>query len=442
MKSNQQSNYKGNYNTDEFYNLILKTVSTNLKRPLEYGEQKETIRFIKNMDPDLLTPKLQKKTISIMIKTLVTEFTSYKCEEPIYYDSMQELKNVIGKSSESGTTHGVYDKPSFKYNNEIKQQPIKQQPIKQQPIKQQPIKQQSTTMTTNNISNTTEVNNLFGIKNASDFVRILNPKSKERRNHMLLDSRYRVASDQSVTQIKSFQWNYIQKSQSRTDGSVNVIGNVRDIIGLRIYPFRIPYAADSDNKYTKISLFIQELGAQSFIAHEDRKFHFMLNASIDGSFINLDADVYNGYFWFEKPITTLNTLTLSFGNPLEPILFESDRDYCSFDYFIEAPETVITTEKTHKLENGDRVYFTNFDVGDLSPILSEQITINQNIKNIINDVNGHLITIISSNVFKINIDSSLIQSPIENLRSKVFYGSKRTFIPIEIIYMYPDTNDI
>jgi hypothetical protein len=439
MLSNHHSNYKGVYNTDEFYNFILKRVSTELKRPLEYGEQKETIRFIKNIDPDLLTPNLQKKTISIMVKTLINEFASYKCAEPIYEDSIQELKKIIGKSSESGTTHGVYDNQSFKYINEIKQPPIKQQPIKQPPIKQQPIKQQSIISTTNT-PNTTGVNNLFGIKSVNDFVRVLNPKSKERRNHMLLDSRYRVTSDQSVTQIKTFQWNYIQKSQSRTDGSVNVIGNVRDIIGLRIYPFRIPYAPDSDNKYTKISLFIQELGAQSFIAHEDRKFHFMLNASIDGSFINLDADVYNGYFWFENPITTLNTLTISFGNPLEPISFESDRDYCSFDYFTDAPETIITTEKVHKLENGDRVYFTNFDVGELPLILNEQIAINQNIKNSINDINGHLITLINSTTFKIGIDSSLIQSPIENLRSKVFYGSKRTFIPIEIIYMYPDTD--
>jgi hypothetical protein len=255
---------------------------------------------------------------------------------------------------------------------------------------------------------------------------------------MILDSRYRSIIDQSVTNIKSFQWTYIQKSQSLSNGSVNVIGNVRDIIGLRIYPFRIPYSQDSDNKYSKISLLIQELGSQAFIAHENRKFHFMLNATIDGEFINLDADVYNGYFWFEKPITTLDTLTVSFGNPLEPILFESDRDYCSFDYFTDAPETLIITERNHNLGNGDTVYFTNFKTGVLPSNLSQLNAINTSIENSINDINGHLITIVSLNSFKILVDSSLIQSPVPNLRVNVFYGSKRTFIPIEIIYLQPE----
>lgn len=458
--SNSHSNYKSQYNTDNFYNLILGEVSESLKRPLTYGEQKETISFIKNIDPDLLTPKLQKKTKAIMIKTLVNEFASYKCEKAPD-DPQQTIREIIGRSSESGVTHSIYDNPNFNVkkineardeSNKIKQDDefaesdikrdfdpsvsdIDQQiSVPTQSITQQVVRQ-------NNSLNKSSVTDILGMKTSNELVRILNPKSKERRNHMLLDSRYRNVFNQSVDQIEKFQWNYVQKSQTRTNGSVNVIGNVRDIIGLRIYPFRIPYTQDSDNEYTKISLFIQELEAQSFIAHEDRKFHFMLNATVDGEFINLDADVYNGYFWFETPVTTLNTITVSFGNPLEPILFDGDRDYCGFDYFSMAPETLITTELDHNLANGDRVYFTNFRTNVLPPILSVQIAIDQGIVNTINDINGHLVTVINSTQFKISVDSSLIQSPVTDLRAKVFYGSKRTFIPMEIIYLYPEIDE-
>lgn len=448
--SNSHSNYKSQYNTNDFYNLILNEVSTVLQRPLTYGEQKETISFIKNIDPNLLTPKLQKKTMSIMIKTLVNEFKSYKCEKSPD-DPQQIIRQVIGRSSESDVTHSIYDNPNFnvkKINEAIDESnkielddEYAESDIKSDLVPSFDTDQQMRQPIQNNLLSKSSVIDILGMKTSNELVRILNPKSKERRNHMLLDSRYRNVLDQSAGKIQKFQWNYIQKSQISIDGSVNVIGNVRDIIGLRLYPFRLPYAQDSDNAYNKISLFIEELAAQSFIAHEDRKFHFMLNATIDGEFINLDADVYNGYFWFEKPITTLNTITVSFGNPLEPILFDGDRDYCGFDYFSIAPETLITTESNHNLANGDRVYFTEFKTNVLPPILSVQDSINQSIVNEINDINGHLVTVINSTQFKIAVDSSLIQSPINDLRVKVFYGSKRTFIPIEIIYIYPEINE-
>ena len=166
----------------------------------------------------------------------------------------------------------------------------------------------------------------------------------------------------------------------------------------------------------------------------------MLNSTIDSEFINLDADVYNGYFWFEKPITTLDTLTISFGNPLEQIIFERDRDFCSFDYFIITPLSQITTEKNHNLANGDRVYFDNFDVGFVNPILVNQKAINDELKTIINRDSGHLVTVLTPTTFSIPVDSSLIQNPIANLRVRVFFGSKRIFVPIELIYIQPSSD--
>ena len=429
QNSYHDSNYNKKYNNNEFFTEIMDNVAIKLKRPLEHGEQNQIINFIKNMDPSLLTPKYKKKSIPIMIDTLVKEFSSYKCGEPAYVDSQQIIRKSIGISSESGTSHGIYDDPSYmikKLASEQAERRVLESGSNPPPPPKPPAM--------------TNIGKLLGMDNANEAVRILNPKSQYKRNHILLDSRYRIVDEQAPINITSFKWNYIQKSQSTTEGSVNVIGNVRDIIGLRVYPFRIPYTQSADNKYSRISLLIQELSAQTFIAHENRKFHFILNATIDSEFINLDADVYNGFFWFEKPITTLDTLTISFGNPLEQIIFERDRDFCSFDYFTIAPLTQITTEKNHNLANGDRVYFDNFDVGFVNPILINQKAINDELKTVINSDAGHLVTAISPTSFSIPVDSSLIQNPIANLRVRVFFGSKRIFVPIELIYIQPSSD--
>jgi len=432
QNSYRDLNYKRPYNTDTFYTNIIQHVSNKLKRQLEKGEQRQVINFIKKLDPSLLTPINNAKTISIMIDTLVDEFSSFKCGKSFNDDSYQILRETIGISSESGTTHSIYDNPNIIKSFDERQSA---DDILDSGNNLPP---NETKVSASRESFSSNINNLLGMTTADEAARILNPKSQYKKNHILLDSRYRIFLEQSVENISKFQWNYIQKSQITINGSVNVIGNVRDIIGLRIYPFRIPYAPSADNKYAKISVFIEELSAQSFIAHENRKFHFMMNATIDSDFITLDADVYNGFFWFEKPITSLSTLTVSFGNPLELITFNNDRDWVTIDYFIASPSSQITTEKNHNLQNGDRVYFTGFDVLPLNPILINQTVINENIKHSINSVNGHLITKINSTTFSIPFDSSQIQSPIVNQRFRCFYGSKRLFVPIELIYINPN----
>ena len=89
---------QNSYHNDDFFNEMMDNVSIKLKRPLEYGEQKQIISFIKNMDPSLLSPKYKKKSIPIMIETLVKEFSSYKCGDSDYIDSHQILKKSIGIS--------------------------------------------------------------------------------------------------------------------------------------------------------------------------------------------------------------------------------------------------------------------------------------------------------------------------------------------------------
>ena len=216
-------------------------------------------------------------------------------------------------------------------------------------------------------------------------------------------------------------------------------GVVRDIIALRIYPCRIPYVDSADNKYSRISVLIGNYSAQSFIAHEYRKFHFMLKSEIDTSFINLETNKYNdGFVHFTKP-TALQDFDVSFASPIEQILFDNDVDSCRFDYFGISPLTRVTTTENHNLANGDRVYFSDFKVGDISPELTEQQAVNDLIKDTINRTSGFLITYIDDTNFSIDYDTSNIQNPIDR-STDVYYGSKRIFLPLEITYILPELN--
>ena len=450
--SYKSGNYSRKFNSVTFFHTISTEIGEKIGRKLNDIELQVVSDKIKNIDPRFLTSDKVDETETQLINFLADKFKNFTCE--IDEPDIHELNTkMIGRTSETGTVHYIYDNPNYKNPHAFKATP-KSKPVVKKTIPAK--KNNNTVVKTNNTSiDTSEmvtvlkdlkklvetqssIISAFDTTNIYNTARILNPQSKKRENHIFLDSRYRLLDEQSPTEIREFKWFYAPGTAALSEGSVNMIGNTRDIIAIRVHPFRIPYTETADNRYSRISMLINELTGQSFIAHENRNFHFMFKTTIDSEFIDLEAEVFNGYFKFEKPITTLNTITLSFGNPLEQIIFDRDRDVCTFDYISNAPDTLITTEKDHDLSNGDRVYISNFDVGSVPPALIQQNEINQRIKSEINKKNGHLVTVVSSNQFTIPFDSSNIQNPITNLASNVYYGSKRIFIPIDIIYITPD----
>jgi hypothetical protein len=423
-----------NLQNDKFYNYIAAAVSRKISRPLLKSEKTEATNFIKNIKPELLAPEYYNKTVTIMVSTLASEFKKHKCDQPPPDTTPQNILTDIGISSESNTAHGIYDNSSYKKSTSAAMSPPTTDENSNQLAQQSDI----------------SISNLLSVNNMTDAVRALNPESLLRKIYLVLDSRYRVLD--TTGSIQEFKWNYILQTASTNQGSVSVIGNVRDIVAMRVYPFRIPYISSADNKYARISVFIKEFAAQSFVAHENRNFHFMLQSETDGAFINLLTDTYNdGYFYLEKPITTVENLTISFGSPLEPVTFDKDRDTCQIDYFIIAPLTKITvgypTPTEHNLANGDRVYFSKFDVGAINPVLVEQVQINQRIKRDINREEGFIVTVIDPYSFSIDYDSSDIQNPLPDPLAipkrdififDVFYGSKRIFMPMELTYIMPE----
>lgn len=424
MYQNQyhSSNYSRVYNNPKFIQQINTSVEKELDRKLHIQEQNEIINFVRKIDPNLFRQESKVRTVKLMIETLVKEFSESTCESSDPIDTHSILTNIIGTTSESGTSHSIYDAPGYKPDSYVNTE----------------RKSIPSNMASNMASNITS---LFGLQNATDVVRKLNPKSLLRKNYIYLDSRYRILDKSPSDGITRFTWSYTLGSQQAEQGTVNLIGNVRDIIGLRVYPCRIPYVASADNSYARISMLIHDFDSQAFIAHENRKFHFMFKSSIDSEFIDLDTDNQNdGYFWFERPVTAATNLSISFGSPLEPITFDNDRDIVSnVDYFGIAPLTQITTIEPHNLNNGDRVYFNRFNIGAINPLLKDQTDINNAIKEKMNRPSGFLIIIIDNNNFSIAFDTSLIQNPVGD-PFDVYYGSKRIFIPLEITYINPESN--
>jgi len=419
------SNDRREITNSKFYDVIFQGVVEKINRPLNELERKKTITFINDMDPDLFKPKLKNKTVSIMVSTLSDEFIKYNCVKDVY-DIQDELRQTIGTTGESGTSSSIYDAVNFGKPSQTSQSSQTIQPSQSQPSQSQTSQlSQSQSEPENRAANT------FDSKTA----RLLNPGSFFRKNYIVLDSRYRMTDN--AGQISSFKWVYNLGSQTAMPGSVSAIGNVREIVSMKVYPFRIPYVASADNKYSRVSVLLNNFSSQAFISNENRKFHFMLQSQIDSDFIDLSADNYNDIYHFENPVTTASIIEVSFGSPLLPILFDNDRDTCVIDYFSNAPMTKITTTSKHNLSNGDQVYFSNFNVGDVNAILSVQKSINDNIKNTINGANGFLITVLDDYSFSIDFDSSNIQNPV-NSQFNVYYGSKRIFMPIEFTFIMPE----
>jgi hypothetical protein len=216
-------------------------------------------------------------------------------------------------------------------------------------------------------------------------------------NMALLDSRYRMLDTDGSTQI---QWNHVN-NLTRQQGTFNTIGDISNIVAIRVMELRIPYTASADNKYKRISLLFDEWSAQSVVGQENRRYHMMFESEVDGRWINLRSQNFNdGWYKFSKPITQLDTLTASFASPLEPIVFDLDR--MSFTVSSYGLVTEFTTTLPHNLQTGDRIYMTTFNTLNLT---RDEVVIDT-----INSTSGHLISVINSTTVDISVDTSSINS--------------------------------
>lgn len=256
-----------------------------------------------------------------------------------------------------------------------------------------------------------------------NFTKILNYESLLRDSNILLDSRYQNLSNNDLTKI---QFTIMNNSKIKVPGSgiITSIAPMRDILEIEIFPFSIPYSANADNYYKKITMSILELSSVSVDSYENCQFHFMFIATKNKNLIDLTP--INPIFRFFKPITKLADFTLRFGTPLTPIVFDKDRLYATINY--GSNPCILTFNENHNLISGDLIYINDFTT--LNPAQD------LNIINVFNDSNGYLCTRISNDEISINIDATKVLFPDPNLSINIYFGSKRILLPLRLRYMY------
>lgn len=168
-----------------------------------------------------------------------------------------------------------------------------------------------------------EIKSILGVNDISTLQFLFNPSSLYTHYYIVLDTNFRLTDNDNDTTINKFRWNYAATQNLRT-GFANTVGRVRDIIGIRMYQPRVHYLAAMDNTAKRISVLIEEFSSQAFIGENGRRFHFLFRPVLEPvsytpaeTQIELTTEDYNdGIFNFRKPITTFDSITLSFGDPL------------------------------------------------------------------------------------------------------------------------------
>jgi hypothetical protein len=336
---NPSSNYNKHFNNPRFINELITQIKNKLKRQLMLPEKQFIANYLKNVNPVLFNNKPQ-IILTTIVNDLVKQLLQFKCEVADEVNIHEILKKEIGASTDESFADNGVGSSDISFTQQI----------------------------TNSFANAVDVSSIFGSKTFDSIKSIFNPKESVKTTYLLLDTRYRILETDGTT---SFKWNYTNTT-STIQGSVNAIGDIQNIVSMRVLPFRVPYyKLAPNNTYNKITMYIQEFSAQSYIGQENSNFHFVFPINIDKNYINLEVNRdIDGVYNFKTPIARLDTLTISFSSPLQPIVFDTDRQNMQIDSY--GLVTTFICLVPHNLETGDLVYVNGFTTAN--PNLDTPIT--------------------------------------------------------------------
>jgi protein involved in polysaccharide export with SLBB domain len=130
------------------------------------------------------------------------------------------------------------------------------------------------------------------------------------------------------------------------------------------------------------------------------------------------------YIYFDQAVTELSNVTINFTSPSAKVTF--DKDQSTYTVSSYGSPTEFTTAEAHNLSTGDQVEISDFSTDDTTTDATAISSVNAT----------HTATVNSTTTFTINVDTSSV-SPTSGLMGKVYYESKRIFIPMHIIFIKP-----
>lgn len=245
------------------------------------------------------------------------------------------------------------------------------------------------------------------------------------RRTIPLDSLNRDLADTTPNAIK---WYLNVAGRPGNVGNIQIQDTLQQIIRVRASPFWLPLSTNHPyTYYSTIRMNIREFwqraevtdyyGADQTLAVQSG-YHFQFKVTqIESNRIFLVPE--NLEYTFSKPVAQIDSLTLEFREPFQPVLLESDRGTYTVTYGSPTLFT-LTSSTNNNISTGDLVYVLNFDSAD-SAITDE-----------LNTSYGLPATRISNTVFTLPVDSSSLG--VGTLTGvQALYGSKRVFLELEFI---------
>ena len=263
-----------------------------------------------------------------------------------------------------------------------------------------------------------------------DLALYINPSLGYTTDYIVLDSKFRLPTEDKNTSITSFVWGY-SGGQFVRNFNVNSCSDIQNIVRMRLQNFSMPYGIeiyDGLSSYSRISVVIEELSAQSYIVSASKRAHWILRLdeyynTPTSKRIEFNVDDFNhGEYWFNKPITYLDAITVKIGSPTLQITFLYDRDTCTATY---GNPTIITTTYAHGFTTSTYITLSNFTTGAVD---TDKAIIDQ-----MNNQKEILATVTGANTLTIPIDTSTI-TPSVGLTFNIFFEDRRIILNIECLY--------
>lgn len=164
-----------------------------------------------------------------------------------------------------------------------------------------------------NIYNITQ---LFGVSDKKAIIRICNMPALYKYTYMVLSSKN---SSPFADNVYKINWQLMENNTLSTN-SVNITA-IHDLVGIRLYPIKFTYISGIWD-YQRHTLLINELLSQSILGYNNTRYHFILESyytTYRTQYIEMLAQKENAYYWFNPPITTLKSITISMADYLNSI---------------------------------------------------------------------------------------------------------------------------
>lgn len=231
-----------------------------------------------------------------------------------------------------------------------------------------------------------------------------------------------------IYESKKLSWKYT-RDRNFTLGTFTTSTEVKNIIGMQLHFLHTNVAYNDSYFYTdqRVNVLVEEFRAQAFIL-KDRRYHFhsireTYEPSYTSGYSPHELEMLNqGYFWFNKPITELTGLTLSFSYPYAVEAPPIDIKKITVNSFVFGATTTIPV---YGLLN-DVIYIKGFTTSDPT---GDAVKIAE-----INRSSGHVVTATGANTITIAVDTSSLLGVQPNAYVYVYNSSSQFIGELSLFY--------